>query len=808
MNKPGFGNAADAPRLESARFKFPALSRLLPITLVILLQLLVGALIFRDFLFGDKLLLYKDIVGSDSVNDTYPTFVHLSDYIRHHGFPSWSFSVGMGQSLFYLTGDLIWEPIVWLPRQLIAFALAFQHLFKTLIAGLLFFRFLQLRGFNLSASLAGALFLAFSAHICMGSCWIISADDTVCFTLLLFAAEEAIVCRRWLLLPIAVALSGLVTVFHLYLGSVLLCLYVPARLVEIYGWRPLALSRVCARLAAFAFLGVSLGAIVFLGSSYSVFNSARVSGRIANFAFGPAPHPFEFGSWLYYTTAILRQFSSDMIGTGDGYRAWKNYYEGSLGYCGLLSLLLVPQAFAGATRRQRILYAMFLALIIIPVVLPWFRYLLWLFQGGYFRTFSLFSIFVFLVLGMTALSRYIERGTINLWTLGATFVVLLGILHCPIGEMQSLINHELAWAATVFLTLYAALLIIGYTVKRQSIAGWAMIVVAVIEVVHFDRITVNRPTVTKQELNQRVGYNDQTADAVREIKSSDTSFFRITKTWGSGLANRTSYYNDAMVFRFYGTPSYNSFNNIDYIKFLIAVDVIPSDKIATDAQWSPGLLWELLLSTFACEKYVVTTDPVRFETADHYEFVKRYGNIYLFRNKAFLPLGLTFEHYIPEEVFLQMPSWAKPQALVHTVAITDKDAANKHQISPLSLDELKQRIRDTSLPDVLAQRRATALKIQSFSETRIDGSVRLDSDGVLMLQMPFDAGWHGFIDGRTAPVLKVDAGLLGVVVKKGEHAVKLIYRPPFLFAGAAVTLLSCVIFAWSIWRWPRIRLRD
>ena len=807
MNRPGFGNAADAPRLESGKIKFPALSRLLPITLVILLQLLVGALIFRDFLFGDKLLLYKDIVGSDSVNDTYPTLVHLSDYIRYQGFPSWSFSSGMGQSLFYLTGSLIWEPISWLPRQFIASGLVFQHLVKALIAGLLFFRFLRLRGLNLAGSLAGALFVAFSAHMCMGSCWIISADDTVCLTFVLFAAEEAIVSQSWLFLPIAVALSGLVTVFHLYLSAVLLCFYVPARLVEIYGWKPGVVFRVCTRLAPFAFLGVGLGAIVSLGSGYTVLNTPRASGSIGNFAFGAAPHPFEFGSWFYYTTAVLRQFSSDMIGTGDGYRGWQNYYEGSLGYCGLLSLLLVPQAFAGATRRQRILYAMFLALIIIPVVFPWFRYLLWLFQGGYFRTFSLFSILVFLVLGMTALSRYIERGTINLWTLGATFVVLLGILHCPIGEVQSLINHELAWAATVFLTLYAALLIIGYTVKRQSIAGWAVIVVAVIEVVHFDRITVNRPTVTKQELNQRVGYNDQTADAVREIKSSDKSFFRITKTWGSGLANRTSYYNDAMVFGYYSTLSYSTYNNLNYIKFLMAVDVISSDNIATDAQWSPGLLWKPLLSTFACEKYVVTTDPVRFETADHYEFVKRYGSVYLFRNEAFLPLGLTFEHYIPEEVFLQMPSWAKPQALVHAVAIADKDAANEPQLSQLNLDQLK-RIRDTPLPDVLAQRRATALKIQSFSETRIDGSVRLDSDGVLMLQMPFDAGWHAFIDGRTAPVLKVDAGLLGVVVKKGEHAVKLIYRPPFLFAGAAVTLLSCVIFAWSFWRWPRIRLPD
>jgi hypothetical protein len=66
---------------------------------------LVGVLVFGNFLLFDKLLLYKDI-GDDSINGSYPYFVHLSDYIRREGLPSWSFCVGMGQSLFYLTGSL------------------------------------------------------------------------------------------------------------------------------------------------------------------------------------------------------------------------------------------------------------------------------------------------------------------------------------------------------------------------------------------------------------------------------------------------------------------------------------------------------------------------------------------------------------------------------------------------------------------------------------------------------------------------------------------------------------------------------
>src|SRR5262249_3696907 len=149
----------------------------------------------------------------------------------------------------------------------------------------------------------------------------------------------------------------------------------------------------------------------------------------------------------------------------------------------------------------------------------------------------------------------------------------------------------------IFLVVYAALLIAGQIANRQSITGLIILFLAAVELVHFDWITVNRPTVTKQELSERVGFNDETTDVIRDIKASDKSFFRITKTWGSGLATHPSY-NDAMVFNYYGTMSYSSFNNLNYIKFLLAVDAISRINISIDATWSPGLVGHPLLSTF------------------------------------------------------------------------------------------------------------------------------------------------------------------------------------------------------------------
>jgi len=779
--------------------------RVFRIAVVTLALVVLWLLVYRHFIFGGGTLLYKD-VGVDSINIYYPRYVLVSDYIRDEGIPLWSFRVGMGQTIFPSLSALLITPVVWLAKGAIAKALVYQHLLYVVLAGLLFACFLMTRGLVFASCLLGALLLSFSAYMCMGSCWYFHANEVVCFTFLLFAAEQAATRGRWVYLVPAVTIVGFLGAFHLYLAAIFLCFYVPARLIERFSWQPLPILRTSALLAAAALLGVGLGAILSVNSLYGLVNSPRGAGPTSLVGQLSSKPIFGLESSLHYMTAVLRPFGNDLIGTGNDFRGWQNYLEAPMSYCGLLCLVLLPQIFVGSTLRRRILYGSLFGVILVTTLFPWFRYFFWAFQGDYYRTLSLFAVFGIITLGMTAFSRYIEGERLNLWILGGTIFLLIGILYFPLHEFQSLINPSLRVAATVFLVSYTILLLVGQLVKRPQISAWIMVALAATELVYLDRITVaNRPTVTKSELNERTGYNDETADAVRDINASDKSFFRIRKTFGSGPGMRESL-NDAMVFGYYGTSSYSSFNNLNYIQFLMAVGAMSESDLATDTRWSYGLQEYPLLSTFACEKYVLTNNPVPFEKEEHYESVKRYGNKHLFRNQLFLPLGLSFGYYITEDMFLQLPQWAKPLALLHAVVLSNKDAADEPGPSPLTVDDIKYQVIDTSLPDIAGKRRSTALNISSFRQTRIDGTIQLNQRSVLVLQTPFDPGWHAFQDGRVVPVIKADFGLLGVVLNAGEHTVELRYRPPFLYAGAAVSFVSLLIFAASLWWWPRIRL--
>jgi hypothetical protein len=211
-----------------------------------------------------------------------------------------------------------------------------------------------------------------------------------------------------------------------------------------------------------------------------------------------------------------------------------------------------------------------------------------------------------------------------------------------------------------------------------------------------------------------------------------------------------------------------------------------------------------VLLTFACEKYVLTQNPVPFQTSQNYEVINRNGPVYVLRNRNFLPLGLAYTRYIPDDLFRQLSPPMKAGALFYAVVLSNKDAPNGENLSRMSIEALQDEA--NSGEDVISNLRRNALNTISFTETHIEGSIRVNQEAILVFQTPFDPGWHALVDSVPARVLKVDAGLLGVVLAAGQHHVVLQYRPPFLPIGACLSLASLVIFSLTVWRWPRIRL--
>jgi hypothetical protein len=80
--------------------------------------------------------------------------------------------------------------------------------------------------------------------------------------------------------------------------------------------------------------------------------------------------------------------------------------------------------------------------------------------------------------------------------------------------------------------------------------------------------------------------------------------------------------------------------------------------------------------------------------------------------------------------------------------------------------------------------------------------------GILLLAATPDPGWSLVVDGQVAPSVEGPGILHGVRLTAGAHAVRAGYRPPFLVAGAVVSLVACLLLMGATWwRPPRRRSR-
>lgn len=761
--------------------------------------------VFRQYMLLKNVFLFKDI-GSDSINSTYPTLYHVIEYLKTDGLPRWTFYQGMGQNLL---GPLVFDPFLAVfylvgPDHL-AYAIGYVELIKEILGGLFFFLFLRQRQSGGFASIVGGLLYAFTGYVVLGGGWYIFSYDALCIALLLYAYEKFHTEQVWYLLPVPLALMAAYQPFFLYIYALLLLVYAAVRRFDERQWSSRWAITSLATLGASGLLALALTAVFFLGNVSQILASPRVGGQASLFHLLLSQRLFAFATPVLSVTEVLRLFSSDLMGTGNAYRGWGNYLEAPLLYAGLVTLLLVPQAIVLADRRRKIVYLALLASCAVPFVFPYFRYAFWLFAGDYFRTLS-FLVAVLLVylsvraLGFQSTDRRISIPTLAFSLLGALLVLYFP---SPLYDRYTAVDEGIRTTATAFLLLDAVLILALRAPRFVVIARFSILASVAIEGVYLANITVNkRDVLSTAELSQRTGYNDYTRDAIRHLDSLDASFYRVSKDYASGPAMHASL-NDGMVQHYRGTTSYHPFNEKGYIDFLQAFDVIhPGNELET--RWAPGTANRIALEAITSVKYALTKRPGPDAFGVTYEHLADFQDVHLYRNRYSLPFGFCYGTYIPASIAAPQPPDVKDQIVVKA-AVVDEDVAKQLVgLQTLQLSALAHPYTVGGYDADIRARRSDTLTVTEHAQNRIRGTIRLAHRRLMFLSIPYDRGWKALVDGKEAPLLKVNAGFMGLVLEPGEHTILLEFKPPYLVAGTGVSLFSVLAYAVLLIR-PRIR---
>ena len=759
--------------------------------------MLTGFFIFKDYLLGKAIYLFKDI-GCDGLNVTYPNIVMISDYFKREGMPSWTFTQGMGQNIYPFWLDQFLWILSFIDKNAIPKALIWVNWLELILSGFIFRQYLRTINVTKFASIIGGLCYAYCAYAIAASGWANRfAIELFNTALLLLALENFLQKKSWWLLPIPIALLTIDQPFNLYPFGIFMLGYTCLRYAELYGNPTLKLATTLFQIALISTLGIMMASFIGFSNVLQMIESPRVSGSdsYSNELLAQSMTTLD-GKQLM--TWITRMFSNDLLGTGSEFRGWSNYFEAPMFYVGLLALVAIPQLFNFLNKRQQILYGITLSLCFLPMIFPFFRYAFWAFTGDYYRTFALFFGVVILRFGMQALSFMEEKSTINKGILLASVTVPIILLALPYSDDVQ-IDKTLRIIVIVFLTINALLLFGVANNSFRNITQIVLLVLTCVELVVMSSREINptkRLAIMATDLEEKTGYNDYTNEAVAYLKKTDKSFFRIQKNYTSTPA-LFSGLNDSRIQNFYGTQSYNSFNQMNYVRFMRSIDVVQKGN-ETTSRWVSGVPGNIMLLGITNVKYLLSnsSDNQGFKSMG-LDSIQTVGNVKILSNRFALPLGITYDSYTTEEDFERAKYSAlfKSKAFIQACVV---DNSLEKQLSGLKkitqIDTSLVFKNNNELPDLFNALKADSLKITKFSETNIQGNITLKTKKILYLSIPFDKGWHASVDGKETDLQRVQWGLTGLVLDKGNHNVDLSFVPPYRKEGTLVSLFSLGIF--------------
>jgi uncharacterized membrane protein YfhO len=786
--------------------------------LAVSLIILISFIVFKDFIFMKFIYMFKDF-GSDSINVDYPLAVLNQNMFANQHYFTWTFYSGMGYPMNsgiatplhpLVSANTILVPIFKLifgsNPAFLKFPIFLSILVLIGITAYLYFKTLNYSSF---VSGIGSLMVSFMGYTIASSAWN-HYYDVFGGIFLLFAFEQYYKKQRWYFIPIAVMMISY-NFFNVYVYGTFLVTYFIFR----YFSDNSSLKKIVPiglKIIGLSAWGLVLGVANFFPNLINAWNSPRVSESIDAIKDISQSNPLIKNHIYELSTALLRTFSSDMMGTGNHFNGWYNYLEAPMFYCSILSLLLIAQVFSFLNKKDKILFGSFAGFWLAIVLFPQFRYAFHLFIGNYYKVgINFFIPIVLIFYAIKSLSLIIEHKKINVTVLIISFIVLIFALFYPYSiENIELTQKTIRNYAALLLIAYAGLIYFLSLQKYQLMAQIGIIAILTIELTGFSSITVSkRENYSASEFRiSEGGYKDNSLPALDYIKNSDKNFYRVEKEYSSANAMHGSL-NDSQVQGYFGTCLYSSFNQPYYIDFLREADIIKAGS-ETGTRWAPGLRSRPLLQTVASVKYNLSKSDKPFMLNAGYSSMNDFGDVKLLKNEYFIPFGYCYSSYITKSDFQKCSSLQKDVSLLRAFVIDENTQGYK---------TIKSTFKQFKLSDTVAafdfekyksyveQRRKDTLKITEFNQNVIKGNLTVDSAKMFFASIPFDKEWKVKIDGQYVETQVVNIGFLGFGLLPGSHTIEMEYFPGYVYWTIGLTIIASLVYILLLFVSKEIRIQ-
>ncbi len=746
--------------------------------------------VYWDFIFLKKAFLFKDI-GSDSINETWPLFYHLSDQFYKNGFIYWSHNLGMGDTFYQYYGDPFTMLVILSGKNNVQFATGYTQMIAILLTVFFGFKYLRLLNLRNFTAIFGSLVLGFSGFIILTSSGWLMAPQFFYFTLGLFAVETFLKNKNVVPIVITAVLLGCHNAIIGIQIFIFLSFYFLVRQVELndlkFAFKSLLTKQ--ALFTVFFVLGFLVTGIFVINYFDLVFTSGRAEMTSATSSLKDESL-FALMPGAEFSSLMSRFFSNDLLGSGINFKGWMNYLESPLTYFGLIPFILSFYGLFTGDKKELKIHRFLFILVFIGFAFPYVRYAFWGFQLNYFRIYSMFLAFFLFFIGIRTFDRILIEQEIKKMFLYIAIPVIAIILFGNTVIPKTLINTTVRSMVFGFILVYGVLLFLLTKNKSIKELQIAFLVLLVLELCMFTNKTVNNRThLSTKELHTKTGYFDYTVDAMDYLRQTDPGYYRIAKLYASGPAIHGSL-NDGLIQDFMGLVSYSQFQKKGYLGFQdLAGFFNKADQ--NELKWSYKLTSDLNFAAFAGAKYVLYKQPFQYDTL-FLKPVKTFNNneYGILRSTLAVPLFYRQNRAIGKTEMMAFPPEKRRLMMFYNVTLNDEDL-NRLSHIPAKTDSSMYRL-DTLLQQV-NRLNAPGINITGFKPDRITLSAESSAATLLCSSIPEHPGWKLRLDGTDAEKVVVNGGMIGCVLPAGKHTLELYYVPVKLKAGLACTAVAFVL---------------
>lgn len=787
--------------------------------------------IFRDYLYGNDLMIFNDI-GSDTWQQYIMNYTSIVNHLRDGSFSLWDFNNGLGINQFNFN---LFDPFLMLlygvgvvlgPAHMLLYINVIQIL-KIMVAAFAFYWFLSQFSFSVLSKMITSYAYALNGFLLVWGQHYQFGTVVIYFPLMLLFCEKFIQKKKGkALFPVMVFLCGIYSVYFTYMCLAATGLYLLFRILMLDGltWKE-RIQRFllgCAEMI----MGVGMSLVVFLPMAEVLLD---VSSRLESDGTGLLDflrQCFTPYSRKFYLSMLKRMFSSNLqngYGLAKGPQQYvMNYYEDPVLFCSTLAVFLNVQFLAVlrkadmTKRAKRVLYGV-AALILVGTALPvggtFFNYFTLPTQR---YTFVLMTVFLLLMAWMWDYMR--KGGKLNLVLILAVTALMGWAYWCGYEQagFQEYRTNILILTVTGILTAVClTLLCFLKDIQIRNVILGVMGVVLVVNVVseggtnYQNRVTMKKTDVPAEVMVQetqryeemrtsddkeikyraeiekpqdffREMYRVDLADCLNYLKENDPTFYRVEKDYISGTVSMDS---SGQGYR--GISTYNSVMNGNVKEFVKTC--YPELFFADHNHYT---FWNNVddnwLAAFLGVKYILSGNGEPDETK--YKLLDQVGSLYIHVNVLDAQTAHFYTQDISEESLKELCTEENREELLgEAIALEDgTEIGDASEIQTLKSEEQETAEQNSSVTLDAPQK-----------DSVVTGSVHAEADGYALFMIPYEKGWSLTIDGEKAELLRGDIGFLACEVPEGDHTILLTFEAPGLKAGTIGSVLFWILFAQS-----------